>query len=119
MVTVTDPIVEWQVTEQGLRWTEIGFDDITPDYIRLQQSWNGMGMDDAGRVYIGFTSERRGGGEDFAVFRFNPANGEKSFLGTFVDVAQAAGNLAVGESIPKGHTRMIYGSGEDHGHTKF
>jgi hypothetical protein len=70
-----------------------------------------MGMDDRGRVYIGFTSDRRTGGEDFGVFRYDPGSGERDSLGTLVDAAQSAGNLAPGESIPKGHTRFISADG--------
>lgn len=71
-----------------------------------------MGMDDKGRVYIGFTSTRNDGRGDFAVFRYDPASGERLFLGTFLDIAKAAGNLQDGESIPKGHTRMIFVDGK-------
>src|SRR4029079_7331582 len=45
---------------------EIDFNDLAPSNISLQQTWNGMGMDAQGRVYIGFTSDRLEGGEDFA-----------------------------------------------------
>jgi outer membrane protein assembly factor BamB len=76
--------------------------------MNMQQCWNGMGMDDQGRIYIGFTSIRADGREDFPVFRFDPGTGEKVFLGTFLDVVEAAGNSQPGENIPKGHTRMIY-----------
>jgi outer membrane protein assembly factor BamB len=69
-------------------------------------------MDDQGWVYIGFTSDRLTGDEDFAVFRYAPINGEKAFLGTLMDVARSAGNLAPGESIPKGHTRLIFADGK-------
>src|SRR5439155_5441390 len=63
-------------------------------------------------VYIGFTSDRTTGREDFAVFRYDPATGQKSFLGSLVDVAQSRGNLAREESIPKGHTRLIFADGK-------
>ena len=66
-----------------------------------------MGMDSHERVYIGFTSRRSDGREDFAVFRYDPATAERLFLGTFIDAAQAAGNLQPTEEIPKGHTRML------------
>lgn len=109
--TVNDPLTRWNVGDQGVQWRDIRFDDLAPKTVVLQQCWNGMGMDDAGRIYIGFTSQRRAGGEDFVVFRYDPQSGEKSFLGTFMDVAQAAGNLAAGESLPKGHTRLIFADG--------
>jgi hypothetical protein len=105
-------IPQWKVGDNGVQWAEIEFDDLAPPYVSLQQCWNGMGMDDKGRIYIGFTSDRLTGGEDFAVFRYDPANGERSFLGTLVDVAQSRGNLAEGESIPKGHTRLIFAEGK-------
>ena len=77
----------------------------------MQQCWNGMGMDDQGRIYIGFTSVRRDGREDFPVFRYDPGTGKKDFLGTLLDVVAAAGNSREGEGIPKGHTRMLFSNG--------
>jgi len=71
-----------------------------------------MGMDDQGHIYIGFTSMRSDGREDFPVFRYDPKNGEKIFLGTFLDIVAAAGNSQPGENIPKGHTRMIFADGK-------
>ncbi len=107
--TTTAP--EWKVEDNGLQWAEIGFDDLAPSYLSLQQCWNAMGVDDQGRVYVGFTSDRVTGGEDFAVFRYDPSNGEKAFLGTLLDIAQSKDNLAPGEGIPKGHTRFIFADG--------
>ena len=71
-----------------------------------------MGMDDQGRIYVGFTSARLEGGEDFGVFRYDPAGHEKSFLGTLMDVARSADHVVPGESIPKGHTRFIFADGK-------
>lgn len=85
----------------------VSFDSITPATLTLRQCWNAMGMDSQGRVYIGFTSTRADGREDFAVFRYDPATGDRLFLGTFMDASQAAGNLQDSEEIPKGHTRML------------
>lgn len=85
----------------------IAFDDIAPRGIVLEQCWNAMGMDRQERVYIGFTSKRLDGREDFAVFRYDPSTGDRRFLGTFMDVAEAVGNLTPREEIPKGHTRML------------
>ena len=84
----------------------IAFDDLAPAGLTLKQCWNAMGMDSQQRVYIGFTSRRSDARQDFAVFRYDPSTGERRFLGTFMDVSQAAGNLRPGEEIPKGHTRM-------------
>ena len=109
--SVIEPAPDWNASANDIRWAEIDFDDLTPGYVSLQQCWNGMGMDDQGRIYIGFTSMRHSGGEDFVVFRYDPRSGVKTFLGTLIDVAEAAGNLAPGESIPKGHTRLIYADG--------
>jgi outer membrane protein assembly factor BamB len=105
-------VARWNVEDSGLQWAEIGFDDIAPDYVSLQECWDAMGMDDRGRVYIGFTSDRLTGGEDFAVFRYDPSSGGRTFLGTLMDVALSANNLAPGESIPKGHTRIIFADGK-------
>ena len=96
----------------GADWTQISFDSLAPAGMNMQQCWNGMGMDDQDRIYIGFTSVRGDGREDFPVFRYDPGTGEKLFLGTFVDIVDAAGNSRPGESIPKGHTRMIYANGK-------
>jgi hypothetical protein len=95
-------------------WREVSFDDLIPDDldVELAQCWNGMGMDDQGRIYIGFTSFRDGGkSEDFVVFRYDPASDKREYLGSFQDIAAANGNLQEGESIPKGHTRMIFADG--------
>jgi hypothetical protein len=91
----------------GVMHQSIAFDDIAPHGIVLEQCWNAMGMDRQERVYIGFTSKRLDGREDFAVFRYDPSTGDRRFLGTFMDVAEAVGNLAPREEIPKGHTRML------------
>lgn len=96
------------------KWREVAFDDLIPDNldVDLQQCWNGMGMDDQGRIYIGFTSFRDDGKrEDFVVFRYDPATDKREFLGTFMDIAAANNNLGKDESIPKGHTRMIFADG--------
>jgi hypothetical protein len=85
----------------------VSFDDIAPGGLALEQCWNAMGMDAKERVYIGFTSRRPDGREDFAVFRYDPATADRLFLGTFIDASQAAGNLLPQEEIPKGHTRML------------
>jgi outer membrane protein assembly factor BamB len=95
-------------------WHEVAFDDLVPDDLSVDmvQSWNAMGMDDHGRVYIGFTSVRDGGSsEDFVVFRYDPATDEREYLATFQDIAAASDNLEEGENIPKGHTRMIWADG--------
>lgn len=95
-------------------WYEVSFDDLVPADLSVDmlQSWNAMGMDDQGRIFIGFTSVRDGGrSEDFVVFRYDPATNEREFLGTFQDIAAANNNLEEGENIPKGHTRMILADG--------
>jgi len=108
--TIISP--DWKVGENGLRWAHISFDDLAPAGTNMQQCWNGMGMDDQGRIYIGFTSYLSDGREDFPVFRYDPKTGERIFLGTFLDVVAAAGNSRAGESIPKGHTRMVFADGK-------
>jgi len=85
----------------------ITFDDIAPRGMVLKQCWNAMGMDRQERVYIGFTASRADGREDFAVFRYDPATGNRRFLGSFMGVSEAAGNLHQAEEIPKGHTRFV------------
>ncbi len=95
-----------------LEFSQISFDDIAPAGMDMQQCWNGMGMDNQGRIYIGFTSVRRDRREDFPVFRYDPKTGKKEFLGTFLDIVAAADNSRSGESIPKGHTRMMFADGK-------
>lgn len=102
------------IDASSFEFYEVSFDDLIPSGldVDLQQCWNGMGMDDQGRIYIGFTSTRDNGkSEDFVVFRYDPATKEKEYLGSFQDIAAASGNLQEGESIPKGHTRMIFADG--------
>ena len=55
----------------------IAFDDIAPAGLALEQCWDAIGMDSAERVYIGFTSRRADGREDFAVFRYDPSTNER------------------------------------------
>ena len=97
---------------QELDYTQISFDDIAPSGVNMLQCWNGMGMDDQGRIYIGFTSLRNDGREDFPVFRYDPHTAESLFLGTFLEIVAVANNSYAGESIPKGHTRMIFAYGK-------
>lgn len=85
----------------------ISFTDITPSYLTLTQSWNALGTDDQGRVYIIWTSTRDDGREDAALFRYTPESKERKFLGTFIDVAARQNNIREGEEIPKGHTRIV------------
>ncbi len=109
LITPETALQDIQPTAQ---WTRVAFDDLAPAGMNMQQCWNGMGMDDQGRIYIGFTSSRDDGREDFPVFRYDPANGQREFLGTFLDVVSKAGNSRQGEGIPKGHTRMVYANGK-------
>jgi hypothetical protein len=67
-----------------------------------------MGMDEQGRIYIGFTSHRSDNREDFLVFRYNRHDVAREYLGSFMEIASAVGNLGPGEEFPKGHTRMIF-----------
>ena len=85
----------------------VRFDDIAPPYLTLTQSWNALGLDDRDRAYILWTSTRNDGREDAALFRYTHATGQREFLGTFIDVATAQGNIQAGEQIPKGHTRIV------------
>ncbi len=102
----------WTVRGPDVAWAEVSFADLAPAGMDMQQCWNGMGMDDQGRIYIGFTSVRKDGREDFPVFRYDPKTGKRDFLGTFLDIVAAAGNAQPGEGIPKGHTRMIFADGK-------
>ena len=99
-------------TPQALSAQIIRFDDLTPTGFVLKQSWNALGMDSHERIYIGFTSLRPDQREDFLLFRYDPSNGQRRFLGSFIDAAERAGNLMPGEEIPKGHTRMIEVDGQ-------
>jgi hypothetical protein len=85
----------------------VTFGDLAPPYLTLTQSWNALGLDDRDRVYITWTSTRADGRQDCALFRYTHATRTREFLGTYIDVATAAGNLAAGEEIPKGHTRIV------------
>lgn len=96
-----------QSTAHATMQQTITFDDIAPRGMVLKQCWNAMGMDRQERVYIGFTASRADGREDFAVFRYDPATGDRRFLGSFMDISEAAGNLRPGEEIPKGHTHFV------------
>ena len=85
----------------------VGFDAVTPPYLTLTQAWSGLGVDDQDRAYILWTSLRDDGREDAALFRYTRATGQREFLGTFIDTATAQHNLAPGEELPKGHSRIV------------
>ncbi|MCE0539704.1 hypothetical protein LWF15_29815 [Kineosporia rhizophila] len=87
--------------------TYTDFAAVTPSYLTPTQCWNSLGLDDQNRVYINWTSTRSDGREDTALFRYTPSSGRKEFLGSFIDVATRQNNLARGEQIPKGHTRIV------------
>jgi hypothetical protein len=97
---------------EGVSVRTVTFDDLAPEGYTLEQSWDAMGIDDKDRVYIGWTSKRSDGKEDFAVFRYDNASGERKFLGTFMEASKEANNLYEDEQIPKGHTRMIFMDGK-------
>jgi hypothetical protein len=87
--------------------TYVPFEDIAPSHLTLTESWNALGVDDSGRVYIIWTSTRTDGRGDSALFRYTHSTGRREFLGSFIDVATRQGNIRDGEEIPKGHTRII------------
>jgi len=91
--------------------TYVTFDDLTPEGYRLTQSWDAMGMCTNETVYVGFTAFRPDGLEDFLLFSYNHTSGRRRFIGSFMQAAQAAGNLEYGEEMPKGHTRLVYANG--------
>jgi hypothetical protein len=92
----------------AVKWTEVSFDNLAPRGMKMKECWNAMGIDDKGRIYIGFTSVRADGRDDFSVFRYDPKTGARLFLGSFLDIVASADNAQKGENIPKGHTRMVY-----------
>jgi hypothetical protein len=94
-------------TADDYQLSYITFDDVTPAHLTPTQSWNSLGLDDQDRVYITWTSTRSDGRDDTALFRYTHRTGHKEFLGSFIDVATAQHNLAAGEQIPKGHTRIL------------
>lgn len=96
----------------GVAVRTVTFDDLAPEGYTLEQSWDAMGIDDKDRVYVGWTSKRPDGKEDFVVFRYDNASGERKFLGTFMQASKEANNLKEDEQIPKGHTRMILMNGK-------
>ena len=99
-------------TQSAVSAKFISFDDVKPKDLELEQSWDSMGIDNNERVYIGWTSKRKDGREDFAIFRYDNNTGEKKFIGTLMDASAKANNLNPDEEIPKGHTKMIYVNGK-------
>jgi hypothetical protein len=85
----------------------VTFTDLAPSYLTLHECWNALGLDDAGRVYITWTSTRKDGRQDTALFRYTRSTGKREFLGTYIDAATVDGNIKHGEEIPKGHTRIV------------
>lgn len=89
-------------------YTYIRFDDLVPSDRTLTQCWDHIGIDNQERIYIGFTSNCSGSDlEDVCMFRYNPGNGKREFLGTYMAVAKNAQNYETGESLPKGHTDIV------------
>lgn len=87
--------------------TLVDLDGLAASNIRPSSSWNAMGMDRAGRVYIGWTSYRKDQTEDHLIMRWDPATGERKVMGSLIQASEAAGNLEKDEAIPKGHTRFV------------
>ncbi len=101
------------------------FDSVKPSNITLKASWDCMGTDNNGVIYVGFNSmntaypnpnyKRRSDKEyekepylqDCAIFTYNPSSKAVKYLGTMMDASKAAGNLQAGEAIPKGHTKIL------------
>jgi len=108
----TSTVTTTEAPVDGVTYQLISFANITPITITMKQSWNALGMDNKERIYIGFTSDRTDGREDFTVFRYDPSNGERLFLGTFLNVSKTFNNLLPGEEIPKGHTHMPFIDGK-------
>lgn len=100
-----------ETSKQGIDYSYISFDDMAPEGYELLQCWNGIGMDDEGRVYIGWTSMTKEDKEDFVLYRYDPVTKERLFIGTMMKASEAAGNLGEGEEIPKGHTEIIHVDG--------
>lgn len=94
-------------TKNGVDYAYISFDDMAPEGYELNQCWNGIGMDDEGRVYIGWTSLRPDGIEDFVIYQYDPETKQRKLVGTMMTASEEANNLEEGEAIPKGHTEMI------------
>jgi Tfp pilus assembly protein PilZ len=85
--------------------SEIYFDDIKPQGMTNAECWTAVGRDDSGRVYIGFTGTRNSI-DDFAMYRYDPATGNRKCYGSFRDISARFGNLQTNEPIPKGHTHF-------------
>jgi len=90
----------------GYRIRYVSFDAVTPPYLTPTQCWNALGTDRRGRVYVNWTCDRDDGREDTGLFRYSPRSGRTEFLGSAIDAATLAGNLADGEEIPKCHPRI-------------
>ena len=91
---------------------EISFADLEPDGFREGWSWNALGVDKAGHVYLAIGYGDVGRPNDVGVFRYNTDSGERKFLTTLKTVSQAQNNLLPGENIIKGHTRIVEMNGK-------
>lgn len=117
--TVEDPVVEVEPTidpstytnvetlANDVQLTYITFDDMVPDGYTLSECWNGIGMDDDGVIYIGWTSKHADDFEDFLLYSYDPVTEVRNFIGTMMEASRQADNLLEGEQIPKGHTKII------------
>lgn len=92
---------------------EISFSDVIPQDLHFTEGWcwNSIGVDDKGNVYMGIGGKTPDG-QDVVEVSYNTTTGMRKFLTTLRTVSQQAGNLKIGEEIPKGHTRIVEMNGK-------
>lgn len=106
----TEMIIDQDPDDYSYSLEEVSFSNIVPDHITIKQCWNGMGIHTNGDVYIGWTSDRSDGKEDFVVFKYSPVSGS-TFVGTLLETSLLADNLETSEEMPKGHSKIVSGMG--------
>jgi hypothetical protein len=98
------------VLNAEVKATIIGFSDVKPDGVPLQQSWGAIGNDKFGNIYVLFSDNAKLAGlsteiENCHLFKYQSGSGMKKYLGDFRQSMIDAGNYPdPTESVPKGHS---------------
>ena len=101
--------------DQSQRLTLIDFEHVKPPATLLRWMWHGLGADTHRKIYvaIGDGAEKFGGPGDVHLFRYDTANGAKSYLGSIRQILSDLGNLGPTdqwdgqEGIAKVHSDLL------------
>lgn len=112
--TTATPLVARSGTVEGLAWKVIPFGELAPAAYPQSYSWNAIGADAEGRVYVVFGDGATYEPEppDCLLYAYDSRTGGRSRLGSFARAALEAGNLKPDEGFMKGHTALVAAGGK-------